>query len=215
MSKKATFNNDLEWGNHFEISSITLIERLFTKVLKKENKKLLYCGSNNSTSLTELKKYDTIYGVYDEKGARLKTLTFEIKTDKYPSNNAFIERTCSKKLSGVFKTEADYFIYIMPLHQENNFFIIKPEHLIEMLNKGQYHLTSGGDGNRVTGYLVDRNEFVADFKNAGGLVKTYNLTIPDKFNACKMATATKKDITISNLSKMKEYPDPFDWSNRN
>jgi hypothetical protein len=45
----------------------------------------------------------------------------------------YFEKSCSKKVSGVFATEANYFIYILPRYKENNFYIVKPEKLIELL----------------------------------------------------------------------------------
>jgi hypothetical protein len=39
----------------------------------------------------------------------------------------FLRSLVVKKVSGVFATEANYFIYILPRYKENNFYIVKPE----------------------------------------------------------------------------------------
>jgi hypothetical protein len=66
---------------------------------------------------------------------RLKEITFEIKQISMMKLVIYFEKSCSKKVSGVFATEANYFIYILPRYKENNFYIVKPEKLIELLNE--------------------------------------------------------------------------------
>jgi hypothetical protein len=63
-------------------------------------------------------------------------------------------KSCSKKVSGLFATEANYFIYILPRYKENNFYIVKPEKLIELLNEKFPSCISygGGDGGRVASF---------------------------------------------------------------
>jgi hypothetical protein len=65
----------------------------------------------------------------------------------------FFEKSCSKKSIRVFK-EANYFIYILPRYKENNFYIVKPEKLIELLNEKFPSCISygGGDGGRVASF---------------------------------------------------------------
>jgi hypothetical protein len=185
MTQTDNFSNSKKWGDHFENESINIIEQKFNKVLKSIGKYLKFIEFNESIYINELKGWDTKFGIYSENNQLLKTITFEIKTDKFESNNVFFERTCSKKPSGVFATKADYFVYMMPRHQNDNFFLSKSNDLLSLLNQNKYHLTKGGDGNRVSGFVTYKDDFVDDFKEAGGKVYTCDFNIPNEFNISK------------------------------
>lgn len=200
------------WGDHWEYASIDIIEGLWNKVLKTQEKKLLYCGNNSAKDVKDLKGWDVKYGIYDKEMNKEMEITFEIKADKATSDNVFFEKTCSKKPSGVYTTTSMYFIYIMPRYDKENFFIIKPANLIKLLDTKNYHLTYGGEGNRVTGYLADKRDFTVDFKEAGGKVYSFDMSIPEKFNVSKFISNSSSNTMYYGDSIM-NYPDPFDWAN--
>lgn len=90
--------------------------------------------------------------------------TFEIKTDRweifnYVTNNMFIEANCNGKPSGISATQADYFIYFFPDYELA--YMIKVDNLKKLINeRGDIFRRTerAGDGGRVVGYLVNRNE---------------------------------------------------------
>lgn len=178
------FTDCKNWGEHFEKESISFILSKFNKVLKLENKELRFIDYNNGRTKEELKKYDLKFGVY-QNDTLIRTITFEIKTDKYASDNLFFEFKCSKELSGVFATEADFFVYILPKYDEQNFFICKPKKLAQLLKDNQYHLSYGGEGNRVCGFLMNRLDFITDYPSCGGKLWSWPVTIPEHFGVDK------------------------------
>jgi hypothetical protein len=208
------FSKDLEYGTHFEWESIKYIEDFFNKFLIKQNKSLKFLNENFSSSVKELKKWDMKYIVVDNfTNQRLKEITFEIKTDKYDeTGNLFFEKSCSKKVSGVFATEANYFIYILPRYKENNFYIVKPEKLIELLNEKFPSCISygGGDGGRVASFLINKNTFDEEFDGVGKLL-SWDVQIPAKFG---VSSFTKKNTTTyyadASQKSMKKYENPLD-----
>ena len=94
-------------------------------------------------------------------------LTFEVKTDRYEyikgfmTYNIFIETSCSGKDSGIVSSEADYFVYYFPDHEEAYF--IQSDKLREFVNNhkkdddGIEWKTMAGDGGRVEGVCIHRN----------------------------------------------------------
>ncbi|MES2575686.1 MAG: hypothetical protein V4572_12125 [Bacteroidota bacterium] len=190
-SDTAMYKANKQFGDYFELACIPFIEEKFNKVLNTQKKYLKYLCDNQGDTVIELKGWDLMFGIYNESGELLKKLTFEIKTDKTmigdnPSPNCFFERTCSKKPSGVYVSTADFFVYSMPLYNEENFFIVKPNDLVNLFKANpQYRIVSGGEGNRVRGYLLTKDEFVEDFIGAGGKVWNWNITIPAEFGIQK------------------------------
>lgn len=92
-----------------------------------------------------------------------KIITIEVKTDRYEktfgreTGNLFIETGGASGLSGIWKTEADYYFYYLPDLEE--VWIIKTTHLKSILPINQHNRTSrGGDSGRVTGILLNRDE---------------------------------------------------------
>lgn len=92
-----------------------------------------------------------------------KDILFEIKTDRYEflkdvkTDNIFIETSCSNKPSGISKTEADIFVYFIPDFEEA--WCISVKKLKDLLiSHPEYfrRTTQSGDGERVTGYLINR-----------------------------------------------------------
>lgn len=213
MKKKTNstkFNSDLDWGHYWEWESISFICETFNKVLNKRGEKLNFLQENISTKKNELKKWDMKYLISDIKENNpIKKLTFEIKADKFEeTGNLFFEKSCSKKPSGVFSTEADYFIYILPRYSSLNFYLVKPKDLIELLTTKYAQCLSygGGDGGRVVSYLVTKSEFDEDFIKIGKLYD-WNVKIPDKFNIVKFNE--KKKYTYQS-DFLKCYENPLD-----
>jgi hypothetical protein len=217
-NKTKKFSKDLEYGTHFEWESIKYIEDFFNKFLIKQNKSLKFLNENFSTSVKELKKWDMKYILVDNfTNQRLKEITFEIKTDKFDeTGNLFFEKSCNKKVSGVFTTEANYFIYILPRYKENNFYIVKPEKLIKLLNsKFPSCISYGcGDGGRVASFLINKNTFDEEFDGVGKLL-TWDVEIPAKFGissfAKKNTTTYYADASQKSIATlMKKYENPLD-----
>jgi len=208
MANTKKFEADKTWGTHWEYESIPFIQSSFDKVLNPKEKRLRFYTMNESSDVANLKKWDAKYEIIDTLTAEIKkTITFEIKADKYDSNNLFFEKTCSKKPSGVYATEADYFVYILPRYVCDNFYMIEPKKLIELLDENYKHcLQYGGDGGRVYGYVINKESFYADFKNAGGKILTWTVEIPQKFEVGKFTEKTK---VIYTSNEMKKYPDPL------
>lgn len=177
-SDTALYKANKQFGDYFELHSIHIIEEKFNKVLIPRGKYLKFICDNTSTEVNDLKGWDLMFGIYClDSGALFKKVTFEIKTDKAmfgktPSPNCFFERTCSNKPSGVFATKSDYFIYIMVKHQKDNFFLAKSQELKELLKPNRYHITRGGEGNRVTGFIMEKDDFMEDFIDAKGKIYT-------------------------------------------
>jgi hypothetical protein len=122
------------------------------------------------------KKGFEIIGFSDEKDYDIETLykgqriLFEIKTDlyeyykKYITNNLFIEVSYNGNPSGIMSSEADIFIYYMPLH--NILYMTKIESLIKSIkeNPDKFCYTSlCGDGGRSNGYKLNRLEYGSTF----------------------------------------------------
>ena len=180
-----TFHKDLDWGTHFEKASITHIQNHFTQIFKIKNYDCRFIKENDSIYISTLKNWDLMFGIYQ--GDKLiKQLTVEVKTDKYKSNNIFIEKRCNKIDSGVFSTTADFFLYILPRHNTQNFFIVQPYQLRNILLTNYSHTGKyGGDRQASFGFLVDKDEFLDDYVLAGGIVHTIDFDIPSHFGLTK------------------------------
>lgn len=205
---KSTFKSDLDWGNHWEWESISFITENFNKVLNTRELRLRFMKMNEGKKIAEMKGWDSEYQIVDTLTCQVKkTLRFEIKADKYDSNNLFFERSCNGKQGGVYATTADYFVYILPKYRNQNFYIIKPQDLMKLLDaKYATHLQTGGDGGRVFGYLIEKESFTQDFINAGGKMLDWTIEIPHKFNVEKFQNKSK---VVYQADKMKKYPDLF------
>lgn len=205
------FQKDLEWGTFFEFESISVIEGFFNKFLSTQNKRLEFLQENISTSVKELKKWDTKYIVVDNfTNKRTNAITFEIKTDKYDeTGNLFFEKSCNKKLSGVFATEADYFIYCLPRYKSQNFYLVKPQKLIDLINEkfAQCLSYGGGDGGRVTSFLINKHQFDEEFVKIGKLID-WDVEIPSKFNLDRFEEK-KKYTYYSNTNTLNQYENPL------
>ncbi|MFC6095817.1 hypothetical protein ACFPVY_04090 [Flavobacterium qiangtangense] len=210
MANTKKFDSDSEWGKYWEWESISFIQECFNKVLNPSEKRIRFLQMNESTKVSEMKKWDSKFEIIDTLTAsRKKILTFEIKSDKYESSNLFFEKTCSKSPSGVYATEADYFIYILPRYQTRNFFIIEPKKLMQLLDeKYQHSLQYGGDGQRVFGYVINKDSFELDFIEAGGKIKDWTVEIPLRFEVKKFAD---KSRTVYQSDVKKNYPDPLNF----
>lgn len=214
MKKKNTnkFNSDLEWGRFIEFETITFIEKSFNEVLNKNGKKLRFIQENISTKKNELKKWDMKYGVYEIGSIFLsKEVFFEIKGDKFDNTgNLFFEKSCSNKASGVFSTEADYFVYFLPRYNSKNFYIAKPKDLIELLNTKfpQCINYGGGDGGRVVSFLINKDEFDEAFlEKKVGRILDCDIKIPEKFGVDKFEKSNK---TTYQSDFLKCYENPLD-----
>lgn len=95
--------------------------------------------------------------------------TFEIKTDRYEfthgkeTGNLFIETSCNKKPSGINASKADYYVYYYPDREE--FYLMPlPELRLFLLNNKIHIQELCGDGERVEGYLLNRDVCKKAFK---------------------------------------------------
>lgn len=204
------FNKDLKWGEYWEFELNRFIEPLFKEQYKKKNLIFSFSTLRSSNIFPDKKdwyKYDTLYHVYEQNNNDpIRQITFEIKADKYDNTgNICIERKCSRKDSGVFHTEADYFIYFMPRYVTNNLYIFKPKELTIFLEKYNHDLRYVGDGNRSYSYIINKHEFDQDIReNKIGKIYTYESHIPDYFNIDKF-DEVKTTTYFSN--KMNKYDD--------
>jgi hypothetical protein len=141
----------------------------FNKDLKQGEKGELVIGEyleeHYKMNVLEYNK-DYKYDIKTEKNGKI--YTFEIKTDryeyfhKYKTFNMFIEYSCSKKDSGIYRTEADYFIYYYP--DLEMFYFIEVKKLRELLDTLQLKVISqAGDEGRVTGVCLHRNLYKKHF----------------------------------------------------
>lgn len=144
------FKKDLKDGE--------LGERVFAFYLK-ETKDFDILGFNNDY------RYDIMGQIY------CKTITFEVKTDRYEflkgvkTDNMFIEVSCNNKPSGISRTEADVFVYFLPDFEEA--YMISVKKLKELLLTNQEYFrysTQSGDEGKVKGYLINRYDYKHLFK---------------------------------------------------
>ena len=173
----------------------------------------MFLNENLSKDVNGLKEWDMKYVILDTiTNVKIKTITFEIKADKFEeSGNLLFEKTCSKKPSGVFTTKADYFVYFLPRYKENNFYIVKPQTLIDLINEKFPACLNygGGDGGRVVSYLVNKNTFDDEYRSIKSCkLLTCNLEIPSKFGIGKFDE--KKKYTYYS-DTMKTYENPLDF----
>jgi hypothetical protein len=206
FNRKEEFNKDLNLGKWGEGKMISFIEEFFNL----EDRQLSYWYSSDDISkkTKDLKKWDQRYGLYlkSDRINFVNKVEFEIKTDFFDKNtgNLIFEKSCNNKKSGVFATEAKYFIYFLPLYTEDNIYIIKSENLIKCLDNFNNQIISGGDqGSNTMMYNINRIDFNDVFKTYGGKIITWNkYTIPSEFNK----TTFKKNYTYHSDIK-KEYDD--------
>ncbi|MEW5675492.1 hypothetical protein ABGT15_04200 [Flavobacterium enshiense] len=212
MKKKNTnkFDSDLKWGQFIEWETIPFIEKTFNEVLIKRGEKMRFIQENISTKKNELKKWDLKFGIYKDGSPFLeREIYFEIKGDKFDeTGNLFFEKSCSKKDSGVFATEANFFVYFLPRYKSKNFYLVKPKDLIELLTTKYASCLSydGGDGGRVLSYLVTKSDFDEDFVKVGKLLDC-SITIPDYFGLEKFKEKSK---TTYQSDFLKCYENPLD-----
>lgn len=212
-SNSQKFKDDLSYGSHFEYATIPFIEEFFNKHFNPQGKRLEFLQTNMSTEIKKLKEWDTKYIVTDSltrKRLEDNPLTFEIKADKYDmTGNLFFEKTCKGQPSGVFVTAADYFVYILPRYQSQNFYIVKPEKLRQLLTTVFASCISkgNGDGGKVTSYLVNKFTFDEEFIKIGKILDV-NIEIPDKFNLTKFKEEAK---TVNYYGdSIKKYDNPLE-----
>lgn len=142
------FKEDLKWGQ--------VGEKVIAKWLETyKGFKIIGYGNDN--------KYDI------ETTKNDKTILYEVKTDRYEyfknvkTGNIFIETTCSGKLSGIHTTKSDIFVYFFPDIEEA--FFIKIKDLKELIRTTPFRRTEqSGDKGKVTGLLINRDEFRNKFK---------------------------------------------------
>jgi len=141
----AKFKEDLKWGELGEKVIAKWLEKYkgFTDTIYNPNK-------NNEYDFCSILK-----------GRRI---SYEVKTDRYEyfkkkkTGNIFIETTCSEKLSGIHTTKSDIFVYFFPDLEEA--FFIKVKDLKNLIKEHPFRRTTkSGDKGKVTGLLIDREEF--------------------------------------------------------
>lgn len=130
-------------------------ERIIADYLEKNN------GLTNITFNNDIK-----FDIMGEKDGR--TITFEVKTDRYEyfkqykTFNMFIELSCNNKPSGINATEAEYFIYYYP--DLEVFYFISTEALRQMIELYQFPIkTQSGDDGKVNGVCIHRNLYKNHF----------------------------------------------------
>jgi hypothetical protein len=209
MKKVSNFTEDNEWGTYFEIEINKFIEPYFNSKL--EGKFIKWSTLKVSDIYKNKKdwwKWDIHYNMYEVENSimPLKSLYFELKTDRYDlTGNVCIEKKCSNKLSGVFHTEADYFIYYMPRYTENNLYLFKPSELTKYLEeKWNMSLRYLGDGGRSLSYIFSKSDFDNDIKELGiGKLLTWKCDIPERFNVTKF-----NDLgAVYESNELKKYDD--------
>ncbi|MFC4477430.1 hypothetical protein [Flavobacterium chungangensis] len=183
------------FGDYYEAEAITYIEDLFSIALQKSGRYLKFICDNKAEDVAVLKGWDLKFGIFNNDDKLLKTITFEIKTDKAKTPNVFFERTCKGTDSGVFASKADYFFYWLPLYKYDNVFIIKPGDLVQLIREKQYHLSLNcGEGGRVSGHLRLKDDFVDDIKEYGGKVYSYDVYVPEYFGLHKVNEFVKYEF---------------------
>ena len=143
MNFTEKFHSDLKDGQKGE--------QVIAHILSQRDFKIVSFNDNN--------EYD-IRTTYKE-----KDVLHEIKTDCYEyykkiiTNNIFIETSCSKKLSGIWSTKADILTYYFPY--QNKAYLIKVNILKDFIknNPQLRRTTQSGDGGRVTGVLINKEEY--------------------------------------------------------
>ena len=211
FDRKKEFEKDNEFGNWGEGVMINFIEEKFKNGTSFSS--YWYSSGDITKDKRKLKKWDLRFGLYtyQDRINFYDKFEVEVKTDGYVRNtgNLIFEKSCNRKKSGVFATEAKYFIYFLPLFKEDNIYLIKSKDLIKLLNNYNHLLVEGGDfGSKTFMYKIPRVEFNSEFIKAGGKIITWNkYNIPDKFN--KTQFIDNKYTFIA--QEIKEYEDPFKW----
>jgi hypothetical protein len=218
MYKKKTastkkFNADLEWGTYWEWETISFIEKYFNDYLIPLRKKLQFSNENLSKNIQGLKEWDMKYAILDIISNKpIKYITFEIKADRFDkTGNLIFEKKCSNKLSGLFATKADYFVYYLPRYQEDNFYICKPDTLMDLIEDKFASCLNfgGGDNKKVISYLVNKQTFDEEYTAIKSCkLLTCDLEIPAKYNVTKFKEEKKYTYYGAELRK---YTDPFNF----
>lgn len=208
------FNADLEWGTYWEWETIPFIENYFNEYLNRRGQRLEFQNENLSKNVKGLKEWDMKYAIIDTFSNQIiKTITFEIKADRFDeTGNLIFEKSCSKKVSGVFATKADYFVYILPRYKENNFYLVKPKDLINLISDKfpQCLNYGGGDNGKVVSYLINKTTFDLEYTAIKSCkLLTSDIEIPARFNVSKFDE--KKKYTYYS-DEVKKYEDPFDFT---
>jgi hypothetical protein len=215
------FTKDEEFGKWGEYTLIPFIEKYFNEKLITQNITYWYDSgyqaSNKSFSERKsiLKSYDLKFGLYENGNiSPKKSVTFEIKTDKFMNTgNVVVEKKYKKQPSGVFGSSADYFIYFFPRRLKDQVYIIKRERLVEMFEsdtKWNEYLRYGGDNDSALMYVIPSSEFDEEFKKFNGkLLQFDTYEIPTEFGLDKFI-----DNSISYVSdNVKKYDNPLDNDN--
>lgn len=212
FDRNKEFKKDLKWGKFGEGVIINFIEEHFKN--KESFVSYWYSSDDIYKSKSKLKLWDLRFGCYKYKD-RINfydKFEVEIKTDGYEKNtgNLIFEKSSNKKKSGVFDTQAKYFIYFLPLFKENNIYVIKSERLKELLKTFNEHIVEGGDyGSKTFMYKIPTQEFQDEFKKYSGRIYSWNkYDIPETFKKVQF----NNKITTYYGDELKQYKDPFDFS---
>ena len=213
------FTKDEEFGKWGEYTLIPFIEKYFNEKLITQNITYwwdsAYEAGNKQYSERKsiLKSYDLKFGLYENGNITpKKSVTFEIKTDKFMNTgNIVIEKKYKKQLSGVFGSSADYFVYFFPRRLKDQVYIIRRERLVEMFEsdtKWNEYLRYGGDGDSALMYVIPATIFDEDFiKFNGKLLQFDTYEIPEEFGLDKFV-----DNNVTYVSNnITNYPDAFDF----
>lgn len=201
--KKNNFNEDEKWGSYWEGALNDFIEPFFNEQLNKKNKIISWTSLRSSDIYPNKRdwyKFDTLYHIYNYNDPNpIQNVKFEIKTEKFRNTgNICIEKTFKRKPSGIFHTEADYFIYYLPRYNNNNLYLLKPNLVTPLLEKFNNKLRSIGDNSSSSCYIIDKEEFDSwVIENKVGKVLTWNTTIPEIFNIEKFENENENKVVYS------------------
>jgi hypothetical protein len=214
------FTQDEEFGKWGEYTLIPFIEKYFNEKLMTQNLSYWWDSGYEASkrkSISEqrsiLKSFDLKFGLYENGNiSPKKSVTFEIKTDKFMNTgNIVIEKKYKKQASGVFGSSADYFIYFFPRRLKEQVYIIRRERLVEMFEsdtKWNEYLRYGGNGDSALMYVIPTTIFDEDFiKFNGKLLQFDTYEIPEEFGLDKFVD---NNVTYISNGDWTQYPDVFD-----
>jgi hypothetical protein len=200
--RKEQFKKDDEWGQWGEETLIPFIEMVFNQHYYKHGKKISWDTKHNKTY-----HYDLRFLQYDKNSIfpDQKSLTFEIKTDKFDRTGNLVFEIgeanqkgdkLKVKDKGIYQTEADYFIYFLPRYSEKNLYIFKSSILREFLKKSNYHTTWGGDKGTTKMFKVTKADFdeILLKENLGKVYGYNSFEIPERFSVKRFAEESGRVI---------------------
>lgn len=108
----------------------------------------------------------SVYGNDKAYDIKVKGATFEVKTDAkaFHTNNIGIEFECYEKQSGIFATQADYWVHIIPQEGILFFFNVKELKKYIRINYDTLKKVYGGDDNASRIFLFNYKNLILPHK---------------------------------------------------